>query len=193
MSSNAENDSREPDAGERRQRHLIAATAALLAGIVAPLIFRAADSLHSMGEATSGGGTSLRVLIAGALPGAAIGAVCWTIIVGFTSRWTDGQRGAIPSLYDSLIHAATPLLASVAAGFGTLGLCGLLCEYTHLEPVANVLRIGALRLMVIGFGAGYGAAVFAHMGIIIRDLQRTKRDTRAKLEDDARASEYGDT
>lgn len=191
MSSQGENYSGAPGAAERRQRHLIAATAALLAGVVTALLGRASASL-GMEEAASAGGASLGVLMAGALPGAAVGAVCWAVIVGLTCRYAAGRPGANSTLWHSFLLLPTTVLAGRGGALGTYALCRLLYEYTHLEPLVDVCRTGAQHLTIIGFVAGCTAALFAHMGIILCHLQRTMRDTRAELEDAGRASQQGD-
>ncbi len=192
MSSDAENQTQPLSAAERRRRHLVAAIAALLAGVATAFLGRASASL-GMEVVASADGASLGLMMAGALPGAAVGAVFWAILVGLTCRWTAGRPGTTPSLYHYLLlQLPVTVLAGLGGALATLGLCRLLGEYTHLEPVVNVLRTGAQHLAVIGFVGGGTAALFAYMGNTLCDLQRTMRNMRAELDDAARASEHGD-
>ncbi len=192
MSSDAENHSEAPGAAERRQRHLVAAIAALLASVATAFLGRASASLGMEGAA-SAGGASLGLLMAGALPGAAIGAVCWAVIVGLTCRYTARRPGANPALYHLLLLLPTTALAGLGGALGTYALCRLLHQYTHLQPLADVLHTGAQHLVVIGLVGGGTAALFAYMGNALCDLQRTMRNMRTQLQDAARASEHGDT
>ena len=192
MSSDAENQTQPLNAAERRRRHLVAAIAALLAGVATAFLGRASASL-GMEVVASADGASLGLMMAGALPGAAVGAVCWAVIVGLTCRYSASQPGAKQALYHLLLLLPTTVLAGLSGALGTYALCSLLYQYTHIEPLADLLRTGAQHLAVIGLVGGGTAALFAYMGNTLCDLQRTMRNMRAELDDAARASEHGDT
>jgi len=159
-----------------RDVQLLAATTMLVAAIVTGLLMLlGAEVVRNVRP-------ELGTVVAAALPGAAAGAVFWGLAASLVERFAGGE---LRSSKAALAHVL--LVLPIAAVAGVLGIVGTAGFYVLVSLVAGGAGPGQVwhyalnMLWRTGFVAGAGAALMAHIVVIVSAMAATADETRKGL------------